>query len=363
MEFEIDSQNSLVSNLKQDENGNEVKSLMEISSNPQLGQGREEENDRENKAPSTSDMNSKQKTKKVKIPHHKSTTDQMKKCKRENRVGKPERTACKGTKSKIKIESNGNNDTISVRRFETKLQRFCNVVQVKKTRAGKLHFFTGCIPIFLMCGTEQMLFLNETVEDTVVFFLMKENGQIISILTDFLLPGNYLINRFFSDNKFDSCPDEFLNLYPESRLSLQVKILSPYLSSTTDPIKGHHFIMIGHITQEPVHYIVDENSNLKAVVEEFEKENLESCFEVSVEKDANKCDHLFYCMTMSVLRKVKAQSGVRKRTFQMRIQFIDELMLKRKKKKSGNNLKTKDVVEVTGDDKEEDLSELEDDSI
>lgn len=357
--MEIDSPNSPVPDLKQDENDNEVKPLKENSCTSQPGEGKKgEENDRDNKVPISSVRKSEQKIKKVKIPNHMNTTDGKKKCKRKNHSGKSERTTCKVTKSKIKIENNGNSDTISAARFKTKLQRFCNVVQVKKSRKGKLEFFTGCIPIFLMCGTEEFLMLNETEEDNVVFFLIKENGQIISILADFLLPGNYLINRLFSDYKFDSCPDDFMNLYPESRLSLQVKLLSPYLSSTTDPFEGHHFIMIGHIKQEPVHYIVEENSDLKAVVEEFEQENWESCFESSVEN--NKCDHLFYCMIMSVLRKMNTQINVRKRKFKMRIQFVDEL--KRKKKKSGDNLKTSDVVEVTGEEEEEDISEHEDDS-
>lgn len=276
-------------------------------------------------------------------------------CTAQRRMAIPKRNKGTQTKTKTVIDGNAVNDpVISVRNSKMNMQKFCSVMQIKKTRAGNLKFFTGCVPIFLMCGSEEVL-VSKNENNAYAFILISEIGNIMAILTDFLLSGHYLINRFFPSGPLTSCTREFAKAFPESRSTLQVVTLSPYLSSTTDPMNGHHFVMVGHMRDNPVHRNHEENTDLKKVIDEFEMSNKcedeGSCFDASLAR--NRCDHLYYCMIMSVIRKIKPQLQTRKTKFQMRIQFVDELKMKQKKKKSGEPQKEEDAFEWEGIDKEE----------
>jgi hypothetical protein len=265
--------------------------------------------------------------------------------------------------SKVKNEKDGNaikNPTIPIKSCKINMQKFCDVLQVKKTRSGRLKYFRSCVPIFLMCGSEEVL-SSKSENNACALILTSETGKITAILTDFLLSGSYLISRLFSSEPLSSCTIEFAKEFPESYLTLQAVTLSPYLSSPTDPMDGHHFIMVGHMRDDPIDDIYEENTDhnmLETVVDEFEMSN--KCEDQGFLFVRRRCDHLYYCMIMTVIRKVNVHCMLqtRKKKFQMRIKFVDDFKMKQKKKKKSDELqKEEDAIECEGMD-EESLKDL-----
>lgn len=231
-----------------------------------------------------------------------------------------------------------------VRVSKTKLQMSCGVVQVKRTKTGKLEFFADTIPVFLMCGSEDALIAKETAKDEeLVIVLTNETGKILSILADFLHPGNYLINK--PPVSWDRLTEVFKKSHPESRLSLRATTWSPYLSSVTDPMKGQHLIMINYATEGLSHIkLGGENPDLAEVVRRFELSqidgDMENCLGTRSQNCKNSlCDNLYYCMIMSSIKSLELQAEPRKRNFQMRIKYVDAAALKEKKKRDKKKCK------------------------
>lgn len=246
-------------------------------------------------------------------------------------------------------------DSVDVERVsKTKLQMPCGVVQVKRSKTGKLESFADTITVFLMCGSEDALITKETAKDEeLVIVLTNETGKILSILADFLHSGNYLINK--PPGCWDRLTEVFKKSHPESRLSLHARTWSPYLSSVTDPMKGQHLIMINYAT-ERFSYINhgEENPDLAEVVRQFESLQTDGDLESHLATRSQNCkyslcDNLYYCMIMSSIRNLELQTEPRKRNFQMRIKYVDAAVLKEKKKKDKKRCKNPETdVSVNG---------------